>query len=168
MSLLLSLFMYVGVAAHAADGPQISVQDDGTVVARMLVNASPTAVRSVIPDVQQGPSSNVLSTEHVADGSCFKIVRRTKGLWNPLTMNTRLCPTSTGWRESLISSDDFNAYETEWSVRDDNGQSAVQIKVKSEVNFLVPNSLVQSGAIQGMRESFATLLRKLLAARSTP
>jgi hypothetical protein len=168
MTLLFPIIAYFGVVAHAGTGPKITVEDDGTVVARMMIDAPPAQVRQVIPDVQAGTSTNVLSSTRVPDGSCIKIDRRTRGLWDPLEMKTRLCPTDTGWRESLISSDDFNAYSTEWSVRDDNGQSSVQVRVRSEVNLLVPTSMVQSGTIQGLHDSFAAILRKLLAARNAP
>ncbi len=168
MTLLFPLMAYIGVVAHAGTGPAITVEDDGTVVARMLIDAPPAQVRQVIPDIQAGTSTNVLSSTKVPDGSCIKIDRRTRGLWDPLEMKTRLCPTDTGWRESLVSSDDFNAYSTEWSVRDDNGRSSVQVRVRSEVNLLIPTSMVQSGTIQGLHDSFAAILRKLLAARTAP
>lgn len=168
VAFLFPLILTFGVVAHADDKPRITVEDDGTVVARMMIDAPPSQVRQFIPEVQAKPGGNVLSTTRVADGRCFKIDRRTKGLWNPLEMKTRLCPTDTGWRENLVSSDDFNAYSTEWSVSEDHGQSSVQVKVRSEVNLLVPTALVRTGTIQGLHDSFASLLRKLLGPGAKP
>jgi hypothetical protein len=150
-----------------AGDPQISVGPDGTVVASMMVDATEATVKTTIPDVLQASKGfkNVLDVQITPDGTCRKVFRRTTGLWQPLEMYTRLCPTSQGWRERLVQSDDYDAYDVEWSVQPKDGRTEVRITVKSEVDLPVPSALVRQGAIGGIHETFAELLRRLVGAR---
>ena len=153
-------------AAHGAE-PQVEVADDGAVIARLKVDAGEQQVRATIPTLQAtGVNSNVLSVSASPDGSCTAYSRTTRGLMRPLELRTRFCPTSTGWREWLVSSNDFTAYEAEWTIKPStDGGSQVQLRVKSDVNLMVPESLLRSGTIQGVRETLDALVRKLVKPR---
>jgi hypothetical protein len=148
----------------AAAEPQVEVADDGAVIARLKVEAGEQQVRAAIPGLQQaGVNSNVLSVSAAPDGSCTAFSRTTRGLYRPLQLRTRFCPTSTGWREFLVSSDDFTAYEAEWTLRpSSDGGTQVQLRVKSDINLMVPDGLLRSGTIAGVKETFDALVRRLL------
>lgn len=168
--LLLTLASTLAAPALAADKPTISVQDDGSIIARMLVDAPVLDVRRIIPDVQVDASlyTNVLTVKSTAEGDCRKVHRTTRGLLTPLSMNTRFCPTPTGWREYLVQSEDYSAYDVEWTVEQRGTQAEIAVHVRSDVNLFVPDALVRTGTIQGVNESFLAILKRLLAGQKAP
>lgn len=153
--------------AHAADRPVIRVQDDGTVVGRLRVEAPAPEVRQAISENLSDARglTNVLDVRATPDGNCHKVERRTRGLVTPLEMRTRFCPTPKGWREFLVQSDSYTAYNVEWTVEPTAEGSEILLEVHSDVNLYVPTSLITAGTVQGMNESFAALLKRILAGR---
>lgn len=147
---------------HAAE-PEVRVQEDGSVVARVLVPAPEARVRAVIPELQgEGVNSNVLKVRRTTEGPCESIQRETRGLYRPLQLQTRFCPTATGWRERLVTPGDFTAYEADWTLRPlADGQTGVELRVMSEVNLMVPRSLQTTGTINGVKETIKALLARL-------
>ena len=97
----------------------------------------------------------------VVDGSCAQVFRKTRGLWSPLELSTRMCPTAKGWREYLVSSEDYDAYNVEWTIEPTEGGSMVRLSVKSEVNLAVPRAMVRSGIIHDVNTTLEHLLGKL-------
>jgi hypothetical protein len=149
--------------ALSDDKPSVRVQDDGTVVGRLLIDADASHIKKAIPGLQDAnASSQVVEARMVPNGSCNDIFRKTRGLWRPLEMQTRFCPTTTGWREFLVQSSDFNAYETEWVLRPSaGGGTQVQLKVVSDVNLMVPTSAVRSSTVASVHETLKTLLDRV-------
>ncbi len=166
----LCLLLLAPMAALAgSDTPRVTVTNDGTVVGRMVLDADEAVVREVLTDLHPTKnSSDVLEIRFVREGSCASIFRKTRGLFSPLELRTRLCPTSTGWRESLVETGDFNAYETVWELQpSDGGGTDLSISVTSKVNLMVPQSLVNRSAVRSMRESFADILSRILKKKQT-
>lgn len=152
------------VSSAYAGSPDVRVADDGTVVARMHVDASSADVRAIIPELQSaGVNSNVLDVAKVTEGSCTAIRRTTRGLFRPMEIRTRFCPTANGWREVLVQSADFTTYEADWTLRPmEGGGTQVQLSLKSKINLMVPESMLQSGTVAGVKETFEALARKLI------
>ncbi len=150
--------------ASAAERPEISVQDDGSIVAHMVVSASATEVRSAISEglIDVAGLTNVLSVKATPDGECRKVDRTTRGLFSPLTMRTRFCPTPDGWREYLVQSDSYETYSAVWTVKPTAEGSEILLKVRSDVNFYLPDGLMRAGTVQGLNETFAGLVKRLL------
>ncbi len=155
----------LGSAAWADEPePQVEVREDGSVVGRMLIEEAPEDVKdALMPAQTQGrPPTGVISVDTTTNGRCIDIHRRTKGLMSPLEMDTRLCPTGTGWQEHLVSSDDFAKYNTTWHVRQaPGGHSYVEVRVDSAVNLKVPESLKHRTTAQGIRDVFTKLMDQL-------
>lgn len=167
------LAVTVALAPAALAGPEAapaSVQwndDDGSVVARVLVNAPVDDVRRAIAEVQHTPSGNVLELRFRPDGDCQSVFRKTRGVWDPLIMQTRLCPTQQGWREQLVSSDDYSVYDAEWVVRSlGDTQTDVQVRVRTSVNLSVPSFLLKRGMVDGMQHTLSNVLKRLVAPRA--
>ncbi|MCB9663031.1 MAG: hypothetical protein H6732_02885 [Alphaproteobacteria bacterium] len=160
--------LLLSAAAHAEEEPQVEIAADGSVVGRILLDATPAQVSGVIPSLNDpANSSSVLDVRLVPDGECTGIFRTTRGLWSPLTMRTRLCPTAKGWREYLVESEDYDAYDVEWTVSPaDAGRTEVRMVVRSEVNLAVPSAIVRGKTVVGVRESFAALVRRLFGAKA--
>lgn len=144
--------------------PDVQVAADGSVIARILVSAPEARIRAVIPELQgEGVNSNVLGVRRTSEGACESIRRTTRGLYRPLELHTRFCPTATGWRERLVAAGDFTAYEADWTLRPmADGQTGVELRVLSEVNLMVPQGLLQSGTVAGVKETLRALLSRLV------
>ena len=103
-----------------AQEPTMSVEADGTVVAVVEVAATPDRVRGVLDDpfALAKLSPDILSTkeEAGAPAGCQRFARETKGMWRPLELVFQRCRTEAGWREELVSSEDFEAYATDWTL----------------------------------------------------
>jgi hypothetical protein len=156
------MWVWAIAAALAAD-PTITVADDGSIVARLDIAAPEASVRAAIPELQRaGVNSNVLAVTARPEGACTAFDRTTRGLWRPLQLRTRFCPSSTGYSERLVASEDFTRYEADWTLRPiSSNATSVQLRVRSDVNLMVPTSLLQTGTMDGVRETFQALLRRL-------
>lgn len=149
--------------AAAGEGPRVNVEDDGTIIARMVLDAPADQVKKTIPSLQEAQnSSSVLEMRFTMDGNCRNVDRKTRGLWRPLELRTRFCPTRTGWREHLVESSDFDAYDTEWVVQDQpDGRSLVELRQRADINLSVPSAMIRSGQVSGVRETFQVLMERL-------
>lgn len=149
-----------------ASNPDVTVAEDGSITARMVISAPAESVRQAVQELQHASSDNVLELRFRPDGECQSVFRKTRGLWNPLTMRTRLCPTADGWREMLVQSDDYTDYESEWTIRHtDTGDTEMALRVRTAVNLAVPVALVRRGTIDGVRKTFARVSQKVAAPR---
>lgn len=155
----------LGLPAAAEDKPHLEVTDDGRIVARMLLDAPERLVRDTIPSLQDATlSSSVLELRVTSEGTCRQIARKTRGLWSPLEMTTRMCPTPEGWREWLVDSEDYDAYTVEWTVTPREGRTFVELAVRSDVNLAVPEVMMRRAKMNGVEETFLALIEKLLGA----
>ena len=147
-------------AAHGAE-PQVEVADDGAVIARLKVDAGEQQVRATIPTLQAtGVNSNVLSVSASPDGSCERVKLKVRGLFAPFEIETRRCPTTHGWKETLVASASFTEYWNEWTIQETEGGSTVTFKTKTIPNVVVPAAILQSET----RRVVAKLMRNLSAA----
>jgi hypothetical protein len=168
-SSLVSIMLCLVALPAVAHETSVHVRDDGAVIGRLLIDAEADQIRAAIPGMQDANgSSNVLEAKVVPNGLCRNIFRKTKGLWRPLEMNTQFCPTTSGWREFLVESSDFNAYETEWVLRPQpGGGTQVQLRVVSDVNLTLPAGMVRDSTVQSVRETLATLLERVFRPRKS-
>lgn len=158
----LTFSLLLGSSAFAKPTPNVTVTKDGEVVGRILLEESAESVHEAIGVVSQDDSSpSIIDQTITTEGSCQSIFRRTKGLWNPLEMKTRLCPTASGWSEKLVQSDDFNAYHSEWRISSVNGSTTVELRVRSDVNLNVPSGLLNQGTANGIKHAIGQLLEVL-------
>jgi len=158
-----SLFLLLAMSAF---GSEADVQMDaaGVIVGRILVPAPAADVREVVGDpVALGAlSPDVVSVTPQASGKCLDVVTETRGLFSTLFMKSRRCPTVDGWEDHLVQSDDFDAYETKWSLREVDGGTEVTVRAYTEVDLPVPTSVVQSRQKKSLGEVLENLLYKVL------
>lgn len=150
-------------AALAAD-PSVSVGSDGTIVARVHVPANEAQVREALSDpVKAGQlSPEVLSVASTPSGTCEVVTVQTQGAWDPLNYRGMRCPTETGWRTTLLDSDDFSALDVEWKLVAAEGGTDVEYRVKTEVDLAVPQSLVRKGMERSARNTLLSLLERVV------
>jgi len=160
----------VAAAAAAADedsdeaSPRVTtrVTPDGVVIAQVHVAASPAAVREVLAGAERSHrlAPTTLSVKATPDGTCEKLQLSTRGLLSPFQLETRRCPTSTGWRETLVRSSDFKEYWNEWTIKPDGAGSLVTFSTRTLPDVAVPESIILSQT----RRVLAKLMRGLLGA----
>ena len=158
-------------SAHAADDEDADeassrittrVTAEGLVIAQVRVAASPAAVRVQLAGAERAHrlAPTTVSVKATADGACEKLQLATRGLLSPFQLETRRCPTSTGWRETLVRSSDFKEYWNEWTLKEDGTGTLVTFTTRTLPDVAVPESIILSQT----RRVLAKLMRGLLGA----
>ena len=151
-------------AEPTEESPKIStrITDKGIVIAEMRVDARASAVRELLAGAERahGLASTTISVKATADGKCERVKLQTRGLITPFSLETRRCPTATGWRETLVTSDNFIEYWNEWTVKDLGNGSLVTFKTRTMPNVAVPESLILSQT----RRVLGKLMKSVLVA----
>ncbi len=156
--------MLVILLARAALGaPDITVSDDGTIVATALVPASESDVRAALadPKVAASLSPEVLEVETEADGPCERVTRRTRGFLRPLRMFALRCPTERGWREDLLEPGDFRAYSSEWVLRPEGDATHIEYRVSTELAIPVPRAALRAGLVASTKTLLDNLVHRV-------
>lgn len=153
------------IAAETDDeSPKVKtrVTAKGEVIAEVKVAAKPAAVRELLAGAERahGLAPTTVSAKATQDGKCEKVKLQTRGLISPFELETRRCPTASGWRETLVASDNFVEYWNEWSVKAQGEGSLVTFKTRTLPNVAVPESLILSQT----RRVLGKLMKNLLGA----
>ncbi len=147
-----------------ADSPRITtrVTAKGEVIAEMKVAATATAVRAQLAGAERahGLAPTTVSAKATTDGKCEKVQLQTRGLLSPFVLETRRCPTITGWKETLVASDNFVEYWNEWTVKELPDGALVTFKTRTLPNVAVPDSII----LAQTRRVLSKLMRNLLGA----
>ena len=147
-----------------ADSPRITtrVTAKGEVIAEMKVAATASAVRAQLAGAERAHrlAPTTFSVKATPDGACEKLHLSVRGLFSPFQLETRRCPTSTGWRETLIRSSDFKEYWNEWTIKADGDGTLVTFTTRTVPDVAVPLSIIQSQT----RGVLAKVMRGLLGA----
>jgi len=158
-----------------AEPPKVDVEN-GAIVGRILVPATPADVRRVVDDpvacgelnpdvvsVKSQPDHTEATTPPTKkDDKCFDVVTETRGLFSPLHYRSRRCATVDGWEDRLLESSDFKSYESHWSLREVDGQTEVTLSVKTQVDLPVPQSIVETQSKRSVGKTLDNLLHKIL------
>ena len=155
---------FAAEAEPAEESAKIStrVTSKGVVIAEMRVHAKAAAVRELLAGAERahGLASTTVSVKASPDGKCEKVKLQTRGLITPFVLETRRCPTATGWRETLVTSDNFVEYWNEWTVKDLGDGALVTFKTRTLPNVAVPESLILSQT----RKVLGKLMKSVLVA----
>ncbi|MEZ4447996.1 MAG: hypothetical protein R3B09_00870 [Nannocystaceae bacterium] len=162
----LALALTAGAAspASADTTPKIwtRVTDNDEVIAVVRIDAPLETVRKALISAEKAHSyaPTTLAARATTDGTCERIALRVKGLFSPFVATTRRCPTSDGWLEKLVESDDFSDYLAEWKLQSMGDATAVHYRVRTIINVSVPQSMITSQT----RKVLKTTLQRLIAA----
>lgn len=157
----------VVAAGEAEDGEDNSgrvstrVTSEGQVIAEVQLAARPEAVREVLASAERahGLATTTVSVKASRDGACERVQLQTRGLFSPFSLETRRCPTSAGWKETLVTSPHFREYWNEWTIREVPGGTRVTFTTRTMPDVSVPESLILSQT----RRVLAKLMRSLMA-----
>ena len=150
--------LYAGLALAAPEPSEPITVGESTVTTQVLIQADPAAIRAALADPLTACrlSGDVLSaTVLEKEGDCAVLRITTRGLSAPLTYTTRRCPTTDGFRETLVTTNDFDSQASSWKLTPVTGGTVVTLAVRSEPRLPLPqrmiNAAVGSSAVQTLR-----------------
>ncbi len=146
--LLFGTILAIGLSTSAvAVEPVVTIDDAGHVVARVVLPASASDVHDILSDTDGAMAElapDVLDVTIESAGTCELVSRRTRGVFRPFAFRARRCPTRNGWKEVLVDSEDFLAYEAAWELEETAGGTEVIYRIQTELNSPVPQGVVRS------------------------
>ncbi len=158
MTSLLTLAALFGSPTFAAEPSEPTVAGESTVSTVVIIAADPATVRAALADPLSASalSGDVLDAKVLAkEGDCSLVQITTRGMTSPLVYIARRCPTADGFRETLVSTDDFDSQSTSWKLLSVAGGTQVTLQVRSEPRLPVPqrliNAAVGSSAVQTLK-----------------
>ena len=162
--LALTAMLLIPAVGLGSDLPRTSVDADGSVVGQIIIEASEEEILQILAEID---SLRELSTEVTIVGSrrkgrCQEVERTSRGVFRPFKWLSLRCPTDHGWTESLIESNDLSHYETEWVLVGMGESTAVTYRVRTEITAMVPNAVVRSGMLSGVKNAVINLAKKVL------
>lgn len=155
-------------AAHADDGDReqvtTKVNTRGEIVAQIKLAAKPAKVRELLGSAERSHSlaPTTVAAKATPDGNCERVKLKTRGIIQPLEIETRRCPTTSGYKETMIASKDFAEYYNEWTVQESGDGSLVVFTSRTVPNMPVPEAILQSET----RRVLGRVMRNLSAALS--
>jgi len=153
----------MATSANAAESqPQIEVHDDGSVVGTVIIDAPYPEVHRYLEDPERTArlTGDTLEITIQRDGSCNDVRRKTRGLFSPLQLHTRRCPTSEGWDEQLAGeSNDFHAYRAQWELSGGGSSTHITYTMYTDVNLPLPRSFIRRNVVTGVRQALEELVR---------
>jgi len=145
---------------HAAEP---TVDRDGTVCVRVVLPASEAEVRQ---QLDSGAKTTALAQaarliDRQPSGKCEKLTYKTPGMIGSLTYVTLRCPTAQGWKETLVSGEGFEDNSSEWELREVEGGTELNYRVRVRMSLPVGQSLVNSRVAQTMKSAIERLEERL-------
>ena len=156
--------LWVGFVLLArADDPTVATEADGTLVGRIFVPADESVVRSFLANPIDAIrlSPEVTEAQSTAEGGCAVVTVEAQGPWDALHYRARLCPTESGWRSTLLESEDFQRLDVEWQLEPTSGGTAVEYRVRSEIDLGIPQFLVRGGTERSIRGTLLALVHRV-------
>jgi hypothetical protein len=163
------LALCLAAPAHAGDRGKRKVQvwtkyaDGEGVTAVAHVPASPETILKFIADGARAHKlapTTIKAKSLAKDGKCEKIHLTVRGLMSPFEIDTRRCRTAKGFHETMVSSEDFEAYDVEWTIQELGEGSLVSYRALNILSISVPQGMV----VRESKKVMAKTMKNLIAA----
>lgn len=144
------------------------MDDEGVAHVRAVVPQTEAQVRAALsdPELAAALAPEVLDVRTLGKGACVTLGVTVKGAWDPLTYTAERCPTSSGFKYRLLTSESITEYEAEWSLAPMvGGGTEVRYRVHTEVDLPVPRTLVRKGVLQSAKDTVVALVRRVTRGR---
>lgn len=155
------------LAAEVESKVWTRVSDEGEVIALAKIPASAAKVREVLADAERSHllAPTTIEVQAKPDGACSRVKLKVRGVVSPFHLEARRCPTATGFRETLIASDDFVEYHNEWTIQETGDGVLVSFRSRSLPNVSVPESFILSQTRKVLVKLMTRLSDEVLGAR---
>jgi len=151
---MLTALLALSLTTTAEAGPleNFTVHNDGSVVMHVLVEKPMAAVRSSLDSAMSVMSldGGRTITKTVSKGACQELHVETPGLFSPMQYVSMRCPTTNGYSETMVSSDDFDASEVQWTLSEVDGGTRITYRVLVDLAFPVSQDMVTSRVKKSM------------------
>jgi hypothetical protein len=131
--------LWIGIVWAAE--PEVTVLDDGTVRGVIEMAAPPETVRALVSDPVALRRATRATGEASAqqDGSCMLVA----SVSPQASYTSRSCPTSDGWVETLVSSEQLREFSARWRVEPSATGSRVSYELAVTPSMPVPAAVVR-------------------------
>ena len=142
--LLFALLSLVPSASWAAD-PEFSWEDDGTLRALVHFDAPISDVEKLLSDPVRslGLSTNVKAVTATPKGECQQVFVTTTGIASAYNYTSIRCPTARGFKDELVSSEDYAIQESEWVLDAVEGGTRGVLRTRTKLTARVPKRFVK-------------------------
>jgi len=156
----MSLLIFAALTARAAEPV---VQSDGSVLMRIVFPASEADVRAELDTAAEASAlhgdATLVSQER--QGACERSTFQTRGLISSISYVALRCPTATGWKQTLVSSDSFEENEAEWALRTVEGGTELRYRIQVRLDLPVGQGMVNAQIVRSMTQAMERLERRL-------
>jgi ribosome-associated toxin RatA of RatAB toxin-antitoxin module len=152
------------VTAALAVPPSAVLTDSGAVVGTVSVTTAPTEMMRLLGDPTWvagvgGAGTRVTVKSH--EGSCLIADYVSPSSVMEVTYTVKQCPTTTGYVATMITSNAFHSYRTEWKVEAEGAGSRLTYRLELDSKLWVPESLVTSTTRRSVEKLMQRLAEKL-------
>lgn len=161
---MLSLFLSLTLSAQAIEKPTATVQPDGSVRVEVILPVEPSAVNRVLQDpVKCGRfTPDVVGVQVVGQReNCMETVTSTRGPGSTIDYRSLRCQTSTGVRDTLVSSESYDIYRSEWKLEAVEGGTRVILTSHVSLSLPIPDFAVRAAMQQSMPVTMMNLVSAL-------
>jgi len=159
---MLSTLLALSLTSTVEAGPleNFTLHDDGSVVMNVLVEKPVAAVSNNLSSAMSVLSLDFgrTITKTVSKGACQELHVETPGLFSPMQYVSLRCPTTDGYTESMVSSEDFDASEVQWTLTEVDGGTRITYRVLIDLAFPVSQDMIQSRVKKSMRSVMSYFL----------
>jgi carbon monoxide dehydrogenase subunit G len=148
-------------AALASTPPTAVLTDDGAIEGVATVAAPPDRVKAQLADpawvakVGGGPTTVELAA---TEGNCLVLDYTSPNAIMTARYRVRQCPGRSGPVATLVESNTFLSYRTEWKVEPDGAGSLLTYRLELEPKVLIPTSLVRRASRSSVEELMVALV----------
>jgi len=137
---------------------------EGYIVAVARVPAPADKIMEFIADGQRAHKlapTTIKTTKIGGDGTCERLRLKVRGVFSPFEVDTKRCRTSKGFRETMIASEDFEAYDVEWVIEPIGDSSMVSFRALNVLSISIPEGLQVRESKKVMAKTVKNLAKAL-------
>ena len=155
--------LLVALSALTAQAAEPVVQPDGSVMMSVVLPVSEGEVRAELDTAAEASAlhgdATIVSQER--QGACEQSTFKTRGLLSSIYYVAQRCPTASGWKQTLISSDTFEHNEAEWSLRPVEGGTELRYRIRVSLALPVGQGMVNAQISESMTRAMEHLEGRL-------
>lgn len=157
------MFTLLLTAALAVD-PTATAPSSQAVVGTVSVASPADEVRRLLADpvrLSQLDGGTTKVTIRAREGSCVIADYLSPSFLMDVVYAVKQCPTTEGNAATLLSSNAFSSYRTEWKVQPEGAGSLITYRIDIDSSLMVPDSMVVGATKKAVQKLMETLRSQL-------
>jgi len=151
----------------AAAPAVVEVRADHSVVGTLTLPVTPERARERLADpvwIASIDGGGTTITVESRAGECLTMESVSPSVVKTVRYRVQRCKTATGFEETLVASDTFEAYRVQWTVEPSPGGALLRYEIATRTSLMVPQWLIDQQTQRGVQR----MLDHLHAALSSP